>query len=244
MTAQMTISPILTVATGHASILVVDDDENTVRLLKFTLERAGARVLSATSGPQALRLTFEHRPDVILLDIRMPEMDGLTFCQRLRDLSDVPIIMITALNGSEYVTGAFAVGADDYVLKPFDTAELLARIQVCLRRVSKAPQAEDNLVLGQGALIIDLCRHSVWVRGTEVHLTRTEFDLLVYMARNRRRVLTHSMLMAAIRGDELVVGHDSLKQFIGTLRRKIELDVRHPQWLLSEHGVGYVLVLD
>src|SRR5206468_3207139 len=113
-----------------------DDDEIQIRLLKVLFERAGIEVLSATSGPQALRLTFEHHPDVILLDVKMPEMNGLTVCQRLRELSDVPIIMVTALTGSDSVREAFAAGADDYVIKPFDSAELVARVQVCLRRAA------------------------------------------------------------------------------------------------------------
>ena len=244
MKAFLPTSPILTAASGNANILVVDDDENTVRLLKFTLERAGAHVWSATSGPQALRLTFEHRPDIILLDVKMPDMDGLTVCQRLRDLADMPIIMLTALAGSEYVTGAFAAGADDYVLKPFDHGELLARIQSSLRHGANSQETKDKLVLAEGDLVVDERRHSICVRGHDVHLTRTEFDLLVYMARNRGRVLTHRMLMAAIRDEESAVGYDSLKQFIRALRKAIELDPRQPRWLLNEHGVGYVLALD
>jgi two-component system, OmpR family, KDP operon response regulator KdpE len=240
----MMASPILTTATARARILVVDDDDSMVKLLKLTLERAGAQVWSATSGPQALRMAFEHRPDLVLLDILMPEMDGLTVCRRLRDLTDVPIIIITALNGSDNITGAFAVGADDYVNKPFESNELLARVRALLRRVSKPPENQDNMVLAKGDLIIDLRRHSVWVRQRIVHLTRTEFELLIYMVRNRGLVLTHSMLKTAIWGEESQVGQDSLKQFIGALRKKIELDPRHPGWVVSEHGIGYILLLD
>jgi two-component system, OmpR family, KDP operon response regulator KdpE len=241
---QMTMSPILTSASTRARILVVDDDDDIVTLLKLSLERAGAQVVPATSGAQALRLAFEHRPDIVLLDINMPGMDGLTLCQRLRELSDVTIIMITALPGTDYVTGAFAAGADDYILKPFETSELLARVQACLRRASKTTDNEDSLILGEGDLVIDLRRHSIWVRQQDVHLTRTEFDLLMYLARNRGRVLTHSILNAAIWGEEYAVGRDSLKQFISALRKKIELDPHHPKWLVSEHGVGYTLLLD
>jgi two-component system KDP operon response regulator KdpE len=244
MMTSVKTTPILTAATNRARVLVVDDDDDIVTLLKLTLERAGAQVIPATSGPQALRLAFEHRPDVILLDIDMPGMDGLTVCQRMRDLSDVTIIMITALAGTDFVTSAFAVGADDYVMKPFDTSELLARIQACLRRAAKTTETEDNLILGKGDLVIDLRRHNIWVRQRLVHLTRTEFELLIYLARNRGRVLTHSMINTAIWGDDSDVGHDSLKQFIGAVRKKIELDPHHPQWLVCEHGVGYTLLMD
>jgi two-component system KDP operon response regulator KdpE len=225
------------------TVLVADDDDNTVSLLKLSLERAGARVLPANSGAQALRQTFEHRPDVALLDIGMPGMDGFAVCQRLRDLSDMPIIMVTAFEGRESLANAFASGADDYITKPFDTAELLARIQACLRRAPKSNTVEDSLILGQGDLVIDLRRHQVWVRQEDVHLTKTEFDLLVYLARNPGRVLTHAMLRAAISLDDSAIGQASLKQFIAGLRKKIELDPRNPQWLVSEHGVGYALVI-
>lgn len=240
---QVTASSVIG-TTARPRILLADDDENTIRLLAVMFERAGIEVLSATSGPQALRLTFEHHPDVILLDVKMPDMDGLTVCQRLRDLSDVPIIMVTALTGSDCVREAFAAGADDYVTKPFDTAELVARVQVCLRRAAKASEPHENLVLGHSELIIDLRRHRTTVRGREIHLTPSEFELLVYMARNHGRVLTHEMLMAALRGDAAVNWQGTLKQFIRTLRTKIENDPCRPQWLLSERGIGYVLALD
>jgi len=174
----------------------------------------------------------------------MPEMDGFTVCQRLRDLSEVPIIMITAYDDVDNVTNAFAVGVDDFVAKPFDTSELLARVQACLRRVPKNAETDESIVLGKGDLVIDLRRHCIWIRQQTIHLTRTEFELLVYMARNRGRILTHDILKTAIWGDADGIGHDSLKQFIGALRKKIELDARHPQWLVSEHGVGYALLVD
>jgi two-component system KDP operon response regulator KdpE len=244
MVTQTQINPMLTSALDRATVLIVDDDEATVKLLAVTFERAGARVLTATSGLQALRQTFENRPDVVLLDLSMPEMDGITVCQRLRELSDVPVIMVTAFNDTGNVTSSFAAGVDDFVGKPFENSELLARVQACLRRVRNTGENEENLILGKGDLVIDLRRHNVLIRQRQMHLTRTEFDLLVYMARNRGRILPHAMLKAAIWGDEAAVGHDSLKQFIGALRKKIELDPRKPQWLISEHGVGYILLLD
>jgi two-component system KDP operon response regulator KdpE len=244
MTALPAIGPILTASTARATVLVVDDDDATVKILALVFERAGARVIAATSGGQALRQTFEQRPDVVVLDLTMPEMDGLTVCRRLRELSDVPIIMITAFDGIDNVTNAFAAGVDDFVAKPFDTSELLARVQACLRRLPQNTENDDSLVLGKGDLVIDLRRHSIWVRQRTMHLTRTEFELLVYLARNRGRILTHDILKSAIWGDAAGVGHDSLKQFIGALRKKIELDSRHPQWLVSEHGVGYALLVD
>jgi two-component system KDP operon response regulator KdpE len=244
MVTETKTSSILTAGLDRATVLIVDDDEALVKLLALTFERAGARVLTAMSGRQALRQTFDNRPDVVLLDLSMPDMDGIAVCQRLRELSDVPIIMVTAFSQTDNVTGAFAAGVDDFVGKPFDNSELLARVQVCLRRVRVTGENEDNLILGHGDLVIDLRRHNVLVRQRETHLTRTEFNLLVYMVRNRGRILSHAMLKSAIWGDDSTVGNDSLKQFIGALRKKIELDPSHPQWLISEHGVGYILLLD
>jgi two-component system KDP operon response regulator KdpE len=204
--------------------------------MKVGLERAGARVLTARSGSQALRQTFEHRPDVILLDINMPTVDGFTVCQRLRDLSDLPIVMVTAIDSPEHVTRAFDCGADDYVTKPFEFGELTARIQACLRRAPKGTGSMDTLVLGKGELIIDLKRHRVWVRQEDVHLTRTEFDLLVYLARNQGHVLTHAQIRGALAVEDSMIGQASLKQFISGLRKKIEVDPRDPKWLISEQN--------
>ena len=245
MNTDITSRPNSTSFATRPTVLVVDDEDSNAALLKLALERYGARVLTAASGAQALRQTFEHRPDVILLDIAMPEVDGFTVCQRLRDLSDMPIIMLTAYDAPEHVNRAFACGADDYVTKPYELTELTARIQACLRRApKKGTGALDNLVLGQGELIIDLARHRVWVREQDVHLTKTEFDLLVYLARHHGRVLTHAQLRAAIAIDDSPIGQASLKQFVSGLRKKIELDPGNPKWLISEHGVGYSLVID
>jgi two-component system KDP operon response regulator KdpE len=265
----MTTNQVHESAYDHACVLIVDDDENMVRLLSLVLEPLGARLLSATSGPQALRLSYEHHPDVILLDIKMPDMDGLTVCERLRAASDVSIIMVTALGGMDSVSAAYAVGADDYVIKPFDSSELLARVQACLPQRVKVPEAEEPMVLGSGEFVIDLTQHSVCVSGQEIHFSPTEFRLLVYLARNAGRVSTHQNLLTVIRGEEPVGeepvgeepvgeepvgeepvgaapvdGHNGLKRFISSLRRKIEVDVRHPRRLISKHGVGYVFWLD
>ncbi len=244
MNTQATISAPFLVLGNRPTVLVVDDDSNTATLLKLALEKNGARVVTALSGRQAMRQVFEHRPDIVLLDLNMPEVDGHTVCQRLRELCDIPIIVVTGLSGTDNVTRAFAVGADDYVMKPFDVPELMARIQACLRRIPKPADTDDAMVLGNGELVIDLQRHRVWVRQNEVHLTKTEFDLLVYLARNQGRVLSHAMIRSHIWGEDSLSGQDSLKQFIGTLRKKIELDLHKPEWLVSEHGVGYALVLE
>ena len=229
---------------NNLKALVVDDTYEAAEVLKVLLERGGARVITAYSGAEALRATFQHRPDVVLLDIMMPEMDGFTTCQRLRELSDVPIIIVSALGQIEDITKALKLGADDYLVKPYDGQELLARVQACLRRAPKKAEAEAFVVLGNGELVIDTDRHRVLVRQHEVRLTKTEFNLLHYLALNRGRVLTYGMILEAVWGNDAEVNWDTLKQFVLSLRKKIERDPRNPRWLVNERGVGYALVID
>lgn len=222
--------------------LVVDDSQEAVDLITLMLQGVGMRVVTATSGRDALRATYQHRPDAILLDIMMPEMDGFTTGQRLREISDAPIIMVTAKDQIEDMLRAFELGADDYVVKPFEKRELIARIYACIRRAHNAAQQDGLIILSNGDLVVDPARFRALVYQREVRLTRTEFDLLLYLAKNRDRVLTHEMILAAVWGDDADVRKDTLKQFMFTLRAKIEPDPRRPRWLVTEHGVGYSLI--
>ncbi|MBI3243346.1 MAG: response regulator transcription factor [Chloroflexi bacterium] len=225
-------------------VLVVDDSQEHVDLLKMILERAGMQVISANSGLEALRATFNHHPDAILLDIMMPGMDGFTTSQRLRELSDTPILIVSAKSQTDDITRAFELGADDYVVKPYDSRELLARLHACIRRVPTTTEDDGQMTLSNGDLVIDPSRHRVIVRQQEVKLTKTEFDLLYYFARNRGRVLTHSMILEAVWGQDSCVSKSTLKQFMLSLRKKIEKNPNNPQWLVNEHGVGYALMFD
>lgn len=227
-------------------VLVVDDNQDHIDLLRMILERAGMRVIEANSGLEALRSTFNHHPDVILLDIMMPGMDGFTTSQRLRELSDTPILIVSAKSQTDDITRAFELGADDYVVKPYEARELLARLQACARRSPNNNNTEDEspIMLGNGDLVIDPTRHRTTIRQQEVKLTKTEFELLLYLARNRGRVLTHAMIMEAVWGQDAYVSKGTLKQFMLSLRKKIERDPNSPQWLVNEHGIGYALVAD
>ncbi len=222
-------------------VLVVDDSQDQVEAMTHILEAKGLSVIPAYSGLEAVRAAFNHRPDVIVLDLVMPEMDGFTASRRLRELSDTPIVIVSACGHIDDVTRAFECGADDYVTKPFDVRELVARIFACLRR-SAAPQAEAGVIsLYNGDLVVDPYRHRVLIRQRESKLTRTEFELLHYLAQNRGRVLTHSMILDAVWGQDAYVTKDTLKQFILSLRKKIEPNPNSPRWLVTEHGVGYAL---
>jgi DNA-binding response OmpR family regulator len=223
-------------------VLIVDDNEDTVKLLRLTLEKAGMAVISANTGLEAIRANYSHRPDLILLDLMMPEMDGYTTTQRLREISDVPILILSAKAQTVDITKAFELGADDYVSKPYDCWELVARIQAAIRRIGSVANDEDEIIsLGNGDFVIDLARHRVLIQEREVKLTRTEFELLVYLARNRGRVLKHNMILEEVWGHDTGVGKDTLKQFVLSLRKKIEEDPGEPRWIINEHGVGYSL---
>jgi DNA-binding response OmpR family regulator len=224
-----------------ATVLVVDDDRDHVNTLTKLLNNKGLRAIAAGSGLEAVRATYNHRPDVILLDLSMPEMDGFTAARRLRELTDTPILVISANTHINDVTCAFEAGADDYVTKPFDVAELVARIYACLRRSVTPAQEEGVISLYNGDLVVDPYRHRVLIRRAERKLTRTEFGLLHYLAQNRGRVLTHGMILDAVWGQDAYVTKDTLKQFVLSLRKKIEPNPNNPQWLVTEHGVGYTL---
>ncbi len=224
-----------------AKVLVVDDCSDQRAALSKILESRGLQVITAASGLEAVRAAFNYRPDVILLDLMMPDMDGFTATERLRELTDTPIVVVSARTHIDDVTKAFEAGADDYVTKPFDVRELVARLYACLRRTT-APEPEDGVIsLYNGDLVVDPYRHRVLIRQAESRLTRTEFELLHYLAQNRGRVLTHGMILDAVWGQDAYVTKDTLKQFILSLRKKIEPNPTKPEWLVTEHGVGYAL---
>lgn len=227
-------------ATETATILVVDDEEPLLNLLTAHLERNHFNVVLARSGAEALKVAFETHPDLVILDVMMPGLDGLTVCRRLREMSDLPIIMLTALSQEEDVVEGLTSGADDYITKPFGIDELLARIRTLLRRPGvKAPTQLSTLSVGD--LLIDLPRRKVVVRGERVNLTPTEYDLLVYLARHPNQVLDHRRLLTEVWGFEYVDQLDYLRLYVRYLRRKIEEDPSDPQMLMTERGIGYFL---
>jgi two-component system KDP operon response regulator KdpE len=221
------------------TILVVDDDNGLRELIRINLEHEGYGVIQAANGLQCVTAVREQRPDMVILDVMMPEMDGLEACGKVREFSQVPILMLTAKVQSEDVITGLDRGADDYLIKPFNMDELSARIRALLRRV---PPAYRPLAAGDGQITIDQQKREVRVRDEVVDLTPTEYHLLLILAEHAGRVVEHETLLRAVWGQEYTKDNDYLKVYIWHLRRKIELDPRNPKLLLTEWGVGYRLV--
>jgi two-component system KDP operon response regulator KdpE len=223
---------------GKGNILVVDDEPQITRVLKTTLSSLGYGIRTAADGDEALQLMKEWTPDLVITDLRMPNMDGLDLCRRVRTKSHVPIIVLSVKGEERIKVEALDAGADDYVTKPFSINELLARVRAALRR-STAPGQLETSRIEIGDFRVDVAARSVAVRDREVHLTPKEFDLLVYLARHAGKVLTHRTLLAAVWGENSVEQPEYLRVFVGHLRKKLEPEEGAPHYILTEPWVGY-----
>jgi DNA-binding response OmpR family regulator len=223
------------------TILVIDDDADLAAMLKAQLERNNHRVVVASSGRDGLQKAYQARPDLILLDIMMPGMDGWEVCSRLRELSSVPIIMLTARNMKGDVVKGLESGADDYLTKPFSAVELEARIQAVLRRSgdSNGVGKSRSSFYSNGYLTIDFDRRIVKVHGESIDLTPTEFKLLSCLVRNEGRVLPHRYLLTEVWGPEYADEVDYVKLYVRYLRLKIEENPSDPVYIQTEWGIGY-----
>ena len=217
-------------------ILVIDDEPQIRRALRAALQAAGYAVQLAATGAEGLDQAALGTPDLVVLDLGLPDLDGREVCRRLRAWSTVPIVVLSVRDAEGEKVGALDAGADDYLVKPFGIAELLARIRAALRR---AREEVGLPVVEQDGLRIDLARHRVERDGTEIHLTPTEYELLAYLAAHRGRVLTHQMILRQVWGPEYEGETQYLRVFVSQLRRKIEPDPQKPRFLLTEIGVGY-----
>ncbi len=219
------------------TVLLVDDELKITRLLRDYLQQAGFRVITATDGPTALAEARSERPDMIVLDLGLPGIDGLDVTRTLRKTSDVPIIILTArAEESDRIVG-LELGADDYLVKPFSPRELVARVRAVLRRVD-ASVSNPSLVR-TGDLEIDTNKRTVTVAGRPIELTPTEFELLLHLARSPGRVYTRSQLLDALHGVAFESYERAIDAHVKNLRRKIEPDPRQPRYLLTVYGVGY-----
>jgi DNA-binding response OmpR family regulator len=223
----------------NQKILVIDDDATLNNLLYLNLQPKGYEVLSATSGQEGLRMAYALRPDLIVLDIMMPGTDGWQVCERLRELSDVPIIMLTAKVEQEDVIRGFQLGADDYMTKPFSPEELHARIRAVLRRAHQGSEPAED-IYDDGTLRVDLQRRQVFRRGKLFDLTPTEYRLLSCLVRDRGRVVLHEKLLEAVWGAGYLDAMDSLALYIRYLRQKLEDDPSKPRYILNRWGMGYL----
>lgn len=222
------------------TILVIDDEPEIVRLVRDYLERGGFDVATATTGEDALRVARQRRPDLVILDLNLPGLDGLDVARTLRRDGDVPIIMLTARADEADRIAGLELGADDYVTKPFSPREIVARVRAVLRRSDAALSGDVVLRVGD-AITIDVPRMEVVLRGNRIDLTPTEFALLAHMARQPGRVFTRAQLLDAVHGVAVESYERAIDAHVKNIRRKIEADPRAPRFLQTVFGVGYRL---
>lgn len=223
-------------------ILVVDDEPRVVRLVREVMEAVGYEVIAATSGTSAIEMVALEQPDLVLLDVLLPGgPDGYQVCRRIREFSEVPVIMLTARAQERDMLEGFDAGADDYLTKPFSAKELVVRVKAVLRR-SKRPEEKITASVQCGDLEIDFARHRVRVRGVPVSLTPTEYNLLRQLALHPNCVMLHEDLLSQVWGSEYRDDIDYLRAYIRYLRRKLEVDPSSPQCIVTSPGVGYMLV--
>jgi two-component system KDP operon response regulator KdpE len=225
-------------STAKPKILVCDDEQQILRALRVILRDAGYESLPASDAEEALDLAAVNRPDAAIIDLVLPGMDGVELTRRLREWTDMPVIVLSAIGDEDAKVRALAAGADDYVTKPFGPRELVARLQANFRRI--APEPEEAVIDADG-LAIDLAKRTVERDGAEVHLTPTEFDLLRLLARNRGRLMTHRDLLTAVWGAGYSEDTQVLRAHIANLRRKIE-PADGPLYIRTDPGVGYRFV--
>lgn len=226
-------------------ILVVDDERSIRNFLQLSIEMQGYKCIDASDGASALMLAMSRCPDILILDLGLPDMDGIEVIKKLRVVSQIPIIIISARGHDREKIEALDAGADDYLTKPFSVPELLARIRVILRHKSQeniAINPETDMTYKIKDLVIDTDKHRVWLNNQEIRLTPNEYKVLVVLAKNQGKVLTHKYIVENIYGGMLSNDTQSLRVCMGNLRRKLGEDPSQPQYIITEIGVGYRLI--
>jgi two-component system KDP operon response regulator KdpE len=230
-------------STSGARVLFIDDEAQVARAVRAGLALSGFSVEWAATGKEGMERIAQWRPDVVLLDLTLPDIDGLEVCRQVREWSQVPIIVLSVRTADADKVTALELGADDYVTKPFSMSELVARIRVALRHVAERAGGSIGTSRFQtGGLAIDFERRQVTIDGAEVHLTPTEYEVLKYLATNAGKVITHRTLLRAVWGPHYDDETQYLRNFIGQLRHKIEPDPARPRYLVTDPGVGYRLL--
>lgn len=220
-------------------ILIVDDEVQLRKLLTLTLEGSGYKVVEARTGQEAVSFAATHRPELIILDLGLPDIRGQEALRLIREWSEIPVIILSVQDDSETIVEALTAGADDYMTKPFDANELLARVKVCLRRSLK--KDHEQTVFEIKHLKVDLVSRLVYKNGEEIKLTSTEYDLLKYFIKNTNKVLTNRQILKEVWGPGSVEQAQYPRVYVRYLRAKIELDPNNPELILTEPGVGYRL---
>jgi len=232
------------VTAEHPAVIVIEDEPQIRRLLRSTLESNGYRCVEAESARQGILDAANHRPDLLLVDLGLPDKDGIEVIRRVREWSALPIIVLSARSQESDKIAALDAGADDYVTKPFNVGELLARMRVALRHAATRGQADARQQFEVGGLRVDLLRRQVFVQDREVHLTPIEYRLLTALIQNAGQVVTHNQLLREVWGPGKVGQHHYVRTFMAELRRKLEVDPARPVYLLTEVGIGYRLAAE
>lgn len=233
----------MTAYDAEGMILVVEDEPRSQRLLRLNLEPLGYQVIIAAGAQGVTDAIDTYQPDLILLDLKLPDGDGFELCERIRAVSSVPIIILTAVGQLADKVRGLSLGADDYVTKPYDPVELVARIEAVLRRARGQSMLPPS-PFRAGPLMIDFAQRRVTVNGVEVALSRTEYRLLEHLARNAGRTLVADSLLAKVWGPDYVGDYPSLHLYISRLRRKLGEESRTPRWIITKPGIGYMLAVD
>jgi two-component system KDP operon response regulator KdpE len=220
-------------------ILIVDDEPTVLELVRRNLEREGYQVVAAGNGQEGMRMMYAERPDLVILDVMMPRLDGWQICQRIRGMSDVPIIMLTARKQEEDIVKGLGLGADDYLTKPFRRGELVARVRAVLRRARTGAVVPPGVTYDDDYLSIDLDARRVVVNGELVDLTPTEYGLLALLVENKGRALEFRQILESVWGFEYVDEVDYVRVYVWHLRRKIEPDPKNPRYVINVPNVGY-----
>jgi len=223
-------------------VLLIEDEASIRRFIRAALENADFEVIEAVNGNSGLALTASQKPDVLLLDLGLPDLDGSRVIRRVREWASIPIIIISARGREADKVASLDAGADDYLTKPFSVAELLARIRVVMRRTDAA--IIDAPIFKTGKLKVDLSQRYVWLSDKEIHLSPIQYNLLTILVRHAGKVVTHQQILKEAWGPDKDVGPDSVRIYVHQLRRKIEEDPVRPKYLKTEAGVGYRLMLD
>lgn len=229
------------VETKVQKILVIDDDQTLLTLLVKHFAKANYRAIKASNGVDGLQAFYDEKVDLVVLDVMMPKMDGWTVCERLREISDVPILMLTAKADERDRLRGFRLGIDDFVAKPFSSAELIARVGAILSRLQRSQPGPRPAPLMRSDLVIDLAERRVTRSGTIIHLTPTEFRLLAALAEHPGHVLSAEVLLTKVWGDDYADDLENVKRYIHYLRLKLEADPSNPQLIMTERGFGYYL---